>query len=143
MADKKIPYDRNHHLEQLMYVIVVVNDGQANAISEFFVDNEAYLTFITKGHGTAEKGLYEILGVANFRKDVVISIVKQTRWPVIKRQLRDRFSISNLSRGIAFCGKIDAVMCVSVYKMLANIRYIEKPVKKFQMKRSKKEEEKK
>lgn len=141
MEDKKLPYERNHHLEQLLCCFVVVGDGQADAIVELFNANEAYISLITRGKGTAGRDLYEILGVANYKKNIVVSIIRENRWKVVAKQLRERFSISRLSKGIAFCVKIDAVMCVSIYKMLANVRYIDKPIKKFAV-RHKKEEDK-
>lgn len=138
MQGKRLPYDKTHHLESLLLVGIIVGENQGNAIIELLKDNEAAVSFVCRGHGTAPGKLYEIMGVANFKKDIVFSVVRENRWKVLSRQLKDRFSISKLSKGVAFCTKIDSVMCVSIYKMLANVRHIDKEmkVKRFRVKSS-------
>lgn len=135
-----VPFERTHRLRPLYLVIAVVGRGQGDAISGLFLNHEAYFSVIHKGTGTAPRDFYAFPGAAVPKKDVVFSIIKQDKWPILRNILKERFAISKVSSGLCSVIPIDAISGVSIYKMLSNTRQFEKPVNKYP--RAKKEAKK-
>ncbi len=123
-------YDRTHRIHPLLFVTVIVNEGQGESIADIFEANEAYACYLSHGRGTASNDFYEVTGSGDRRKTVVHSIIREDRWPIVKKTLEERFAVSQMAKGIAYSVKITAVMAVSIYKMLSNNRFFEKPLPK-------------
>jgi nitrogen regulatory protein PII len=123
--EKRPPYESNHALEKLSVCLTVVNEGQDTAIMKIFLDNGASACFSCHGRGTSSNDFYDVFGFANSRKHVVISLIKDTSWPNIKKDLRGRFAISEWSKGLAILVAIDSVCGVSSYRFLTNTRTLE------------------
>lgn len=126
MGKEFIPYEKTHKLQRLLFVTVVVHDGQRDAINSILFDNEAFLTASFHGRGTAPSAIIEVMGIGELKKDVIMSVIKEDRWPLLKKDLEKRFGVSSLSKGIAYTCPIDSVMGVSIYKMLSNTQFSEK-----------------
>lgn len=122
-----VPYESNHRLRKLLLVMTIVNHGQGQAISSLCLDNEAYFAIVEYGKGTAPNEFYAFSSAIP-KKEVVIAVLREDKWPVYKSQLKERFSVSEMAKGMAFAIPIDAVSGVSIYKMLSNTRVFEKPV---------------
>ena len=124
------PYEKTHRLRSLLLVVTIVGKGQADAILSLATKYESNLNFVETGKGTAPNNLYAILGSAPLKKDVIFSVMKETSFEGYAKELEARFKVSAMAKGVCFCIKLDAVAGVSVYKMLSNTRYFEKPNKK-------------
>lgn len=137
------PYDKIHKLKPLRLLVVVVNAGQSESITSILEMNESALMMILRGRGTASREVYQTIAGGELRKNVILAVIREDRWPSIKGALRARFSVSALSRGIAYTVPIDSVAGVSIYKMLGNQRFIMAPVKPTKPKKEKKPKPKK
>jgi len=124
-----VPYEENHKLLSLCFCVTVVPDNQASAVVELLEKNEAAVAFISHGKGTATSDFYEVLGIGEAKKQIVVTIIKKDKWPALKAALGERFSVSEYAKGISFIIPIDSLIGVSVYKMLANIQQLDKPNK--------------
>jgi len=132
MADvnkKYVPYEENHKLLTLCFCVTVVPENQASAIVDLLEKFEAAAAFISHGKGTATSDFYEVMGIGEAKKQIIISVIKKEKWPLYKVALEERFSISEYAKGISFIIPIDSLVGVSVYKMLANIQQIDRPIK--------------
>ena len=131
MEEQKKPYDASHRIYPLQLLMVVVGADQASGIVRLLNENEAYMCCICKGRGTSQGDVYDVFGIGDLKKDIVFSVIKQDRWPVIKKTLGERFKVSLSSRGIAAIASLEALAGVSIYKMLGNVRYdeVKKPTK--------------
>ncbi len=132
-------YEKTHRLRPLLFVTTIVPNGQAQAIVELNNKNEAAICLISIGKGTMPPEFRTVL-MPTEKRDVVFSIMREDCWPRYKEQLSGRFSISKLSKGIAYCIPIDSVAGVSIYKMLSNTRLFEKPINTPKPKKEKKDE---
>lgn len=119
------PYDKTHRLHKLLLVCVVVNEGQEEEIASLCYQNEAYACFMTRGRGTALNTWMEVTGIGELRKVIVFSIIRDDTWNILRKSLEQRFAVSKISKGIAYCVNLTSVMSISVYKMLGNIRIFE------------------
>ena len=124
------PFDQSHRLQKLLLVITVVGRGQGDAIIALANQCESNFSFLAQGKGTAPNAFYSILGNSSLKKDVVFSIVKQSRYERFAEALQERFSVSKMAKGISFTIEMSSVAGVSIYKYLSNTRLIEKPIRK-------------
>ena len=115
-------YEKEHQLEKLGVVIIVVNDGQASAIVNLLNKANSAVSFITHGEGTAKNDLYDVLGVGEQKKQIIISTLKRKDWVSLASLIEERFSYSRAAKGIAFMIDIDAIASVSTYKFLTDRR---------------------
>lgn len=122
------PYDRTHRIHQLMLGCFIVNEGQEDALCELLFANEVYACFMTRGKGTSASLFSEVTGVGLLRKIVVYSVMRDDVWELVKKPIEAKFAVSRISHGIGFCVPLTSVTSISSYKMLANIRFFEKPV---------------
>ncbi len=121
------PYDKTHTLERVSLMFAIVPDGQAGAVIKDYVSFDGALSFITHGKGTASSDFYDVLGLGEDKKQIVISLIKDSTWFKLKKTLKDRFLVSEYTKGIAFTCDISALCGVSTYKMIVNNRGINKP----------------
>ena len=124
----KTLYEETHRITPLVLAFVVVNDGQGEAIAALFKAASCFATFTFRGHGTAPKKIYEVWGLGGLKKDVVIGVIRRSEWENLKQSVEARFGVSKLSKGIGFTVPLDSVAGVSIYKMLSNTRFFEKPI---------------
>ena len=147
MADEEkksfVPYEKTHRLRKLVLVFTIVGQGQDRSIVELNLENEAAIAFSCAGKGTAPSALYSVFGVGELKKDVIVSVMREDKWPSYRSGLEARFAVSKLAKGLAFCIPIDSVIGISIYKMLTNMRLFEKPVNTKPAKKEKKKRKEK
>lgn len=125
-----VPYEKTHRLRSLLLVVTIVGKGQGDAIVALANKYESNISFSVRGKGTAPNNFYAILGSGSLKKDVIFSVMKELTYEGFAKELKARFAVSPMAKGISFCVKLDSVAGVSVYKMLSNSRYFEKASKK-------------
>ncbi|MCI1245395.1 MAG: P-II family nitrogen regulator [Bacilli bacterium] len=106
----------------LYFFVAIVNDGQGQAIARILNKRQAAASFLTHASGTATNDFYHVLGFDESHKQVVFALTQERQWGGLKNDLRDRFSVSDFSRGIAFVSHVDSLIGLSAYKMMANVR---------------------
>lgn len=130
-------YDRTHRIHQLVLGVFIVNEGQEEAIQELLYNNEVYACFITRGKGTSINTFTEVTGVGMLRKVVMMAVMRDDIWQTIRKPIAERFALSRIAHGVAFCTPLTGIMSISAYKMLGNIRFFEKPVNKEKLRKEK------
>lgn len=119
---EKKPYDREFEVKKLKVACVIVNRHQGDYFINQFDEINVGASFLTYGTGTATKEIYDILGVGETKKDIVLSLVKEDDVPKIKEIINKRFAVSKSAKGVAFFMDIDSIAGVLVYKYLTNTR---------------------
>lgn len=130
--EKKTPlirksFEQTHKLEKLTLLLAVVNEGQDGAIVNIIYQGGGSVAFSCRGKGTASNDVYEVLGLSNTLKHVIIAPIPERSYPVIRQGLLERFAISSWAKGVAMTVDIDSIVGVSAYKFLTNTRGIETP----------------
>ena len=125
-SKQHLPYEKTHRLKSLLLVVTIVGQGQGDAIVSLANKYESNFSFTSRGRGTAPNNFYELLGRGSLKKDVVFSIMKEINYEGFEKELKARFAVSQMAKGISYCIRLDSVAGVSVYKMLSNTRYFEK-----------------
>lgn len=118
----KKPYDQEFELKKLRILCIIVNRYQGDYFINEFAKREVGASFLVYGTGTATKEIYDILGIGETKKDIVLSLVKESDIPELKKLIETRFSVSKKAKGIAFFIDIDSIAGILIYKYLTNTK---------------------
>ena len=80
----------------------IVDRRDVNKYSDLFEENELHVMFLTLGYGTAANDILDYLGLESTEKAVIFSVLEETSWITIKRQLEKKLKIDAPGGGIAF-----------------------------------------
>ena len=106
--------------KKLLLFITIVGKGQSKPVMKIFERGGSSAQFIQRGEGTAQKEIYNILGIEEVDKDIVFSFISEDKIPDIKNELNAFFLVSKKNRGIGFSIPLSSIIGVRVYQFLAN-----------------------
>ena len=119
-------YQELYKTEKLYLSIIIVSRYQGEYYVERFIKEGCSLSFIIYGKGTAPSELLYVLGTPQSKKDVVISVVKESLKDKVNSIIDERFNFSKSAKGIAFMIDFDSVMGVLSYRYLSDTRVNER-----------------
>lgn len=119
-TDYSIPYDKREKVSPLSLVITIVNRNQANFFVTNYQEAGASMSMVLYAYSMPPEEFRNVLGKDNSKKEMILTICRSEDVPKLKAIAKERFSISDLSKGIMTVSPIDAVSSVSVYKYLAD-----------------------
>ena len=117
-------FESKHSLSKLKLFIIIVNYGQADAIIKKLESAESGASFTIAGQGTGSKDIYEVIGLTDTKKQVILTITKEENTAKIKNLLENRFKVSRAAKGVAFSIKMTSIVGVVMYRYLANMRFL-------------------
>lgn len=123
---EKRSYQELYKTEKLYLSIIIVSRYQGEYYVERFIKEGCSLSFIIYGKGTAPSELLYVLGTPQSKKDVVISVVKESLKDKVNSIIDERFNFSKSAKGIAFMIDFDSVMGVLSYRYLSDTRVNER-----------------
>ena len=115
-------YEDNFVIQKLKMLCIIVNRHQGDYFIDRLMDNKVGAAYLVYGTGTATREIYDLLGVGDTKKDIVLSLVKESDVPEIKKMISDRFSVSKKAKGIAFFADVNSIAGVLMYKYFTNTR---------------------
>ena len=115
-------FDKDYEITKLKIMVIIVERNQGDYFIKEFEKKGVAASFSIYGTGTATKEIYDILGVGDTKKDIVLSLVRVDKIEELKSVIIERFQQNKKYKGISFCVDIDSVAGVLVYKYLANQR---------------------
>lgn len=117
-----VPYEDTSNLLGIKLFISIVPLGQATNVVKMLEKAGVNYNVITQGEGTGAKFVPNL--IADNKKNIIFSFVREDRTDEVKKILTERFSVSKASNGISFSIKLTSVMGVSIYKFLTNTRKV-------------------
>lgn len=120
--NKSSSYEDTFVIQKLKMLCIIVNRHQGDYFINKLMENKVGAAFLVYGTGTATREIYDLLGVGDTKKDIVLSLVKESDVPVIKKMISDRFSVSKKAKGIAFFSDVNSLAGVLMYKYFTNTR---------------------
>lgn len=88
--------------EPLRLMVAIVDRGKGTIISGLCDRNHLAMNFICFGRGTADSELLSLLGLGSSEKDLVVSLIPDSKIPLALRAISMRMNMRNPGRGIAF-----------------------------------------
>ena len=117
-----VPYEETSNLAKIKIFISIVPFGQADGVVKLLERVGVNYSVITQGEGTGSKFVPNL--VADNKKQIIFSFVREDFTDAVKATLKERFSVSKASNGISFSIDLTSVMGVSIYKFLSNTRKV-------------------
>lgn len=115
---QKTPFENRANLRKLFLYIAIVNAGQGEAIINLMQYIGSSAQYVQRAVGTAPSNLLSILNIADNKKEVVISFLKDTLLDDAQRELNAFFSASKRNAGVGFAIPLTSIMGVRIYKFL-------------------------
>ena len=86
-----------------LYLMTTIVDRKiVNKYLELYKENELHVMFLTLGAGTAANEILDYLGLDSAEKAVAFSVLEESSWITIKKQLEKKLKIDAPGGGIAF-----------------------------------------
>lgn len=115
-------YEDNFVIQKLKMLCIIVNRHQGDYYINKLMENKVGAAFLVYGTGTATREIYDLLGVGDTKKDIVLSLVKESDVPSIKQMISDRFNVSKKAKGVAFFADVNSLAGVLLYKFFTNTK---------------------
>ena len=95
--------------EPLRLLVAIVDRGRGTVISELCQRNHVELNYICFGKGTANSEILSLLGLGSSEKDLVVSVIPDSKIPLVLSSISMRMNMQNPGRGIAFTLPISGI----------------------------------
>ncbi len=118
----KKAYDEEHKIEKLKVFCIIVNRYQSDFYVKKFDEIGVGASFVILGTGTATKDIYDFLGIGETKKDIILSLVKESVIPELKKITEERFKVSKNAKGVAFSFEMDSIAGVLAYRFIAGAK---------------------
>ena len=93
----------------LKLMFFIVDWSQAHVVSDVFVDGNVRFHFVTKGMGTANNEILDLLGIGAGDKAVVVCLEQAVGVSVLMKEVRNRLRRDSPGAGIAFTIPLSAI----------------------------------
>lgn len=116
------PYEKTNKVEKLKLLCVIVNRNQGQFFVDSFLDQNVAAAFDVYGKGTAPREIYDIIGMSDNKKELVLALIKESDLEKVLKIIKTRFSVSKTAKGVAFTIPVNSMAGVVMYKFLTNNR---------------------
>ena len=106
--------------KKLSLFVTIVSEGLAPIVIRLFERGGSSAQFVQRGEGTAQKEIYDILGIENNGKDIIFSFLSEDKIDDIKKELAAFFAANRRNKGIGMVIPLSGIIGVRVYQFLAN-----------------------
>ncbi len=86
-----------------IYLMTTIVDRKAaNKYSELFLESNLHVMFVSLGYGTATNEILDYFGLDSAEKAVVFSVLEESSWTLVKKQMEKKLKIDAPGGGISF-----------------------------------------
>lgn len=93
----------------LYMMTTIVDRKMAPKYTELYQENNLNVTFLSLGYGTVSNDIMDYLGLDSNEKAVAFSVVKESTWITIKKQLEKKLQIDAPGGGITFTTPLSSI----------------------------------
>ena len=86
----------------LNLMITIVDRKDLNRYMEVYQNNDLHVAFLALGHGTASNEMLDYLGLDSSQKAVSFSVIEESSWLKVKKQMEKKLKIDAPGGGISF-----------------------------------------
>lgn len=125
-AKKFVPFEKENVIHPIKMFLSIVPFGQADGIVKILESVGVSCNFITAGEGTGRNFVPGLISIADSKKQIIMSFVKEDQAEEVCKLLYERFNTSKAARGISLSVRLTSVAGVSIYRFLTNTRKVKK-----------------
>ena len=108
-------------IKRLQLMVTIIDRGRGGDVERLLRESGVSYNMIAPGYGASGKALADILGLTNFERDIVVSVVMESRAHDIMDRLRVRFDLGRPDSGIAFTVPISGVSGPLALKYISGV----------------------
>jgi hypothetical protein len=97
------------HMPSLKLLFFIVDWNHANIVSNVFVEEKVRFHFISKGRGTANSDVLDLLGIGANEKAIITCLEQAVGVPVLLREVQKKLKPYSPGVGIAFTVPLSAI----------------------------------
>lgn len=112
----------NFSPKKLKLLVTIVNREKAEFYLDVLQGFEINLQTVVLGKGTANSEMLHYLGLAETKKAVIFSVIREDNISKALDTLKSKFEIIKNGKGIAFTIPFSSVIGSSIYQFLSNNR---------------------
>ncbi|MCQ2776687.1 MAG: hypothetical protein MJ217_03115 [Bacilli bacterium] len=119
-TEKAPSFEETNEIKKLCLYVTIVNQGQANSVISLFRRIGSAAQFVQVGTGTATKEVYDILGMEDNSKEIVLCMIKKDDVEDARVELEAFFKANKRNRGIGFAIDLTTMIGVRLYRFLTD-----------------------
>ena len=96
-------------MSEVFMMVTITDRKRAPEFLEFYKENKAEVSVVTLGKGTANDEMLDYLGLEVAEKTVILSIVTDSVWKMLKKGLQRELQIDVPGVGIAFIVPVSSI----------------------------------
>ncbi|MHC1771274.1 MAG: P-II family nitrogen regulator [Flexilinea sp.] len=104
----------------LVLMVVIVNRGKGEKISNLFTEYGSPCTYLILGRGTADKKILSYLGLGETEKDILYCAMPYSLSQIVLEKLNSELKINRPGKGIAFSIPLNGIADISCINQLQN-----------------------
>ena len=94
---------------QLNFVFFITDWNKAHVISDVLDEHHVRFHFVTKGIGTANSEIFDLLGIGASEKAVTCCLEQAVLFPILMKEARKKLGFHSPGQGIAFTIPLSAI----------------------------------
>lgn len=110
--------ENDEHLKKIKMLTVILDKGKGKRVIKFLQEKLACRQFATLGYGTANKAMFDYLGLGQTSKDIVFALIQDDIAPDIMQMLNEEFELYRPNTGLAFTIPLESVASMSVLQYI-------------------------
>jgi hypothetical protein len=104
-----MPVNMPMPIERIKLLITITDRGKGAKIVEKYKANNVHFNLICLAHGTANSDILDYLGLGESDKDLIITVIKESKVFQILEFLKTDIKLKEPGHGVAFTIPIDSV----------------------------------
>lgn len=105
---------------KLKLLFTVVNREKADLYAALLQGYDVNFQLVVSANGTANTEMLRYLGLADSKKAVIISVIREDRATAALRFLEEKFNTLKNGKGIAYTVPMTGTIGVAIYQFLSN-----------------------
>jgi len=111
---------KNIKIKKLELLVTIVNKQKMEFYTDLITSMECNYQLNMIGDGTVASNILSLLGLSEFKKGVILSIVREDKVTDIMDSLEDKFKTIKNGKGIAFSIPLSSIVGANLYAYLIN-----------------------
>ena len=99
----------NVNADRIKLIVTITRRGEGSKMVDYYKRNKLHYDFICLGMGTATSEILDYLGLEETEKDVVLTMVPESKIPSVLKGITNHFQLDKPGKGIVFTIPLSSV----------------------------------
>ncbi|WP_027400429.1 hypothetical protein [Anaerovorax odorimutans] len=118
--------EKTDNIKRIKLLITIVERGSGDRVIKFYRKNGITFNMVSPGYGTAGPEVMHYLGLTDYEKDIILSIITEDRVSETINKTRYYFDLDRPGNGIVFAIPICGVSGPLALKYISGLQFQER-----------------